>query len=209
LLEWLQRHGSPVTVAELAAELGMHGNTIRDHLDALVKRGLATRERAAVSGRGRPAWRYAAADDHAEPDPRVRDYAGLSSALAAHIARTSDDPNADALAAGIEWGRTLALAAPGPPATSAAEARRRVVGILAELGFDPAADPRATTVALRRCPLLDTARRYPEIVCSVHLGIVRGALAVLGGEPDRAALLPFAEPEACRLHLHTEPQSGS
>ena len=182
----------------------MHGNTIRDHLDALVKRGLATRERAPVSGRGRPAWRYAAADDHAEPDPRVRDYAGLSSALAAHIARTSDDPNADALAAGIEWGRALALAAPGPPATSAAEARLRVVGILAELGFDPAADARATTVALRRCPLLDTARRYPEIVCSVHLGIVRGALAALGGEPDRTALLPFAEPEACRLHLRTD-----
>jgi predicted ArsR family transcriptional regulator len=164
---------------------------------------LATRERARAAGRGRPAWLYAAAEGLSEPDPRVRDYAGLASALASHIARTSADPSTDALTAGIEWGRSLAIAAPGPRPTSASAARRKVVGILAELGFDPAADARATTVALRRCPLLDTARRYPEVVCSVHLGIVRGAMSVFGGEPDRTALLPFAEPDACRLHLRT------
>ncbi|MFW6091440.1 MAG: hypothetical protein ACODAF_06145 [Actinomycetota bacterium] len=43
------------------------------------------------------------------------------------------------------------------------------------------------------------------VVCSVDLGIVRGALAELGGQPRNAALLPFAEAGACRLHLAVAP----
>lgn len=203
-LEWLQHRADAVTVADAASGLGMHPNTVREHLEALVGRGLAIRERAPATGRGRPAWRYRAADDRQEPDPRVRDYAGLATALASHIARTSSDPAADALAAGEEWGRSLATGTRGDRPTPAG-ARHRVLEILGELGFDPTpsgeAAARATTVDLRRCPLLDTARRYPGVVCSVHLGIVRGALEELGGEPENAALLPFAEPGACRLHL--------
>lgn len=208
VLERLQLHAGPVTVAALADELGMHTNTVRDHLEALVTRGLATRDRAPVRGRGRPAWRYLAAEDNVEPDPRVRDYAGLASALAAHIARTSADPSADALAAGAEWGRSLARETSHPRPDTAAGARQRVVEILGTLGFDPAPDSRATSVGLRRCPLLDTARRYPDVVCSVHLGIVRGALTELNGEPERTALLPFAEPDACRLYLRTSGGNG-
>lgn len=208
VLERLQLHAGAVPVADLAGELGMHTNTVRDHLEALVTRGLATRDRAPARGRGRPAWRYTAAEDNAEPDPRVRDYAGLANALAAHVARTSADPSADALAAGAEWGRSLAREVPEPRPANAAGARRRVVEILTALGFDPVPDARATSVGLRQCPLLDTARRYPDVVCSVHLGIVRGALNELGGEPERTVLLPFAEPDACRLHLPTPGGSG-
>jgi predicted ArsR family transcriptional regulator len=202
VLELLQRRAGPATIAELAGELGVHANTAREHLDALVDRGLATREAAPARGRGRPAWTYFAATDAVEPDPRVRDYAGLATALAAHIARTSADPAADALAAGTAWGRELAAERPvGPAGRGSARARRQVVGLLDELGFDPQPDARVTTAALRRCPLLDAARRHPEVVCQVHLGIVRGALEVLGGEPDGTQLVPFAEPGACRLDL--------
>lgn len=197
VLEWLQHQVGAVTIADAASALGMHANTVREHLDGIVRRGLATRERAPAAGRGRPAWHYRAAEDLKEPDPRVRDYAGLASTLASHIARTSSDPASDALAAGWEWGRSLAQDTAGRPLTPAG-ARRRVIEILDELGFDPAG---TTTVALRRCPLLDAARRYPDVVCSVHLGIVRGALEELGGRPEPTALLPFAEPGACRLHL--------
>ena len=196
----LQDAAHPVTTADLAAELGVHPNTAREHLDALVERGLAVRERAPAHGRGRPAWRYAAVADPLEPDVRVRDYAGLAGALAGHLTRTSDDPAAEGLAAGREWGRSLmAGRSSGPSATP----RHRVVGLLAELGFAPEADVTASTAALRRCPLLDAARQYPQVVCQVHLGIVQGALEHSGGDPRPTALLPFAEPGACRLHLDT------
>lgn len=202
VLELLQRQTGPATIAELAGELGVHANTVREHLDALVGRGLATRQVAPARGRGRPAWTYLAAPHAVEPDPRVRDYAGLATALAAHIARTSADPAADALAAGTAWGRELAAErSVGPAGRGQVGARREVVGLLDELGFDPQPDARVTTAALRRCPLLDAARRHPDVVCQVHLGIVRGALEVLGGEPAGTRLVPFAEPGACRLDL--------
>jgi predicted ArsR family transcriptional regulator len=200
VLEHLQRSAQPVTIAGMAAALGVHQNTAREHLDALVARGLVTRERAPATGRGRPAWRYAATDDHQEPDPRVRDYAGLAAALAGHLARTSPNPTGDGLAAGWAWGRSLVA---DRPATADPTARHEVVGLLDELGFAPDADAQASTVALRRCPLLDAAREHPQVVCQVHLGIVRGALEHYGGDPEPTDLLPFSEPGACRLHLDT------
>ncbi len=205
ILERLQQAGTPTTIAGLAAELGVHQNTVREHLEALVDRGLAVRGRARAHGRGRPAWTYTATTENVEPDQRVRDYAGLATALAGHIARTSGDAGVEALQAGRAWGRELAAdRRPGPTSKGAAAARLAVVDLLQDLGFDPLADPAATTAALRRCPLLDAAKRYPEIICQVHLGIVRGAMDVLGGDPECIALLPFSEPGACRLRLLTD-----
>jgi len=199
VLEQLQQSGPSTTVSALAELLGLHTNTVREHLDALVERGLATRDRLPSPGRGRPAGAYTAAPGRPEPDPRVRDYAGLAGALAGQIARTSSDPRADALAAGEAWGTALAQPLPtGRPA----QARRLVVALLGDLGFAPESDDRANVVRLRRCPLLDAARAHPEVVCPVHLGVVRGALAAIGGDPRRAALVPFSEPGACRLDLN-------
>jgi predicted ArsR family transcriptional regulator len=200
VLEHLQQSGASTTVTELATQMGLHTNTVREHLDALVERGLATRTVLPAVGRGRPAGSYAPTASRPEPDPRVRDYAGLATALAGQIARTSANPRAEAVAAGEDWGRRLATdLPPGSPA----QARRHVVGLLDDLGFSPDADTRAGSVRLRRCPLLDAARTHPDIVCPVHLGIVRGAFAALGGNPQRATLLPFSEPGACRLELNT------
>ena len=83
---------------------------------------------------------------------------------------------------------------------------RAVVQLLDGLGFAPQPDARHVVVRLTRCPLLEAARRHPEIVCGVHLGIVRGALEVYGGEAERADLLAFSEPGACLLDL-TRPGS--
>jgi predicted ArsR family transcriptional regulator len=205
ILEQLQSSSGGTKIEVLATRLGLHANTVREHLDALLERGLATRELAPAVGRGRPAWSYAAAAGQPEPDPRVRDYVGLASALAGQIARTSADPEADALSAGEEWGRTLSA---GLTANTAVQARRSVVDLLSELGFDPESDSHARSVRLRRCPLLDAARAHPEIICPVHLGIVRGALTALGANPKGAALVPFADPGACRLNLTGTPRSA-
>lgn len=211
VLDVVQAAGRPVTVADVAAGLDLHLNTAREHLDALADAGLLVRGRARATGRGRPAWTYA--PDPRGTDPQVREYAGLASALAGHLARTSTNPRADALAAGEDWGVELvggvgAGQAAGPvddaaarPDGTAVAARRRVVALLRDLGFDPDTDDAATSVALRSCPLLEAARRYPDVVCAVHLGIARGALRVLGSDPDPAELRPFAEPGACRLLL--------
>jgi predicted ArsR family transcriptional regulator len=207
VLEHVQRSDTTVTVGEVAARLGLHPNTARKHLDALVAQDLVASGLVPTDGPGRPARSYVAAP-RTEPDPRVRDYAALATALAGHVARTSADPRADALAAGDAWGR--ALVEGRPRGRGSARARGTVVTLLAELGFDPQSDASARTVRLRRCPLLDVARALPDVVCAVHLGLVRGALDALGGEPRTTALAPFAEPGACLLQLRTpEPRSAA
>jgi len=201
VLEALRSATEPATLVALGETTGLHQNTLREHLEALVARGLARRMRAAPSGRGRPAWLYEATD----PDLGVAgsEYAGLAATLAAHIHRTSRDPREDAVAAGHAWGRELARKAGPPDTAGSAAARRKVVALLDDVGFGPETDDRATTAHLTRCPLLETAREYPDVVCGVHLGIVRGALDEYGADSSRTDLQPFAEPGACRLELLT------
>jgi predicted ArsR family transcriptional regulator len=223
ILGILMDQPEPVTVLALSALTRQHPNTIREHLDGLVDDQLAVRTRAPAEGRGRPAWLYSAAPQVGS-EPGAKEYSGLASALAAQIARTSRQPRADSIEAGRIWGRELARqsppaaakdssaaagahegADPGTPRPlSAVSTRREVVRLLDELGFDPSADARVSVVKLRRCPLLEAAHKHPEVVCGVHLGVVRGALDELGADPDqteRAALQPFSEPGACRLDL--------
>ena len=120
--------------------------------------------------------------------------------LARQLARTSANPSEDALEAGHAWGEHLA-AGGSADALSPAQSRRQVVQLLDNLGFEPQPDARAHAVRLRRCPLLEAAVEQPEVVCSVHLGIVRGALDTWGTTSDETSLVPFAEPGACLLHL--------
>lgn len=199
VLETLRAQPEPTALAALAACTGLHTNTIREHLDALEKHGLVQRQRATPSGRGRPAWLYGATagDDLAAHS----EYAGLAVALASTIHRTSDSPRDDAIVAGTDWGHELARDHGRPLDRGGTGARREVVDLLDEFGFAPEADARNSTVRLTRCPLLEAAHRYPDVVCGVHLGIVRGALEEYGADPSATDLIPFSEPGACRLHL--------
>ncbi len=195
----LRAQPGPTSLVALVAATGLHGNTVREHLDGLIDLGLAQRHRAPAVGRGRPAWLYEATTRDA-PSGRP-EYVGLATALASHIHRESSAPRQDALAAGAEWGRGIARAG-GPPARrTAAAARRTLVDLLDDMGFGPQASTDNTVVRLTRCPLLEVAHRYPDVVCGVHLGIVRGAMAEYGADGTGSELEPFAEPGACILRL--------
>ncbi|GAA2108586.1 helix-turn-helix domain-containing protein [Microlunatus panaciterrae] len=197
VMDALLRSGRPLTLAALSELTSLHINTLREHLEALESEGRVRRQRAAPSGRGRPAQLYEATGEAAT----VMEYAGLASALAAAIHHGPGDPVPVAIAAGEEWGRDLARTKGGPPDGRPESGRRHLVALLADLGFGPEADPQATEVSLTRCPLLDTARRYPDVVCRVHLGIVQGALEQWQVDGHRAELLPFSDPGCCRLVL--------
>jgi predicted ArsR family transcriptional regulator len=199
VLDLLRGVDGAATVGEIAELAGLHENTVREHLEGLLATRLVGRERAPAAGRGRPAWRYAARS--VRQSTAVRDYLALASVLAGTIARISADPPSAAAEAGAGWGR--ALVADLPAEADAAAARHRVVQLLSDLGFTPEADPTARTARLTRCPLLDVAREYPEVVCAVHRGIAEAALEALGAPDDaqHVQLVPFAEPGACLLQL--------
>jgi predicted ArsR family transcriptional regulator len=206
ILETLRRQREPVTLAALALQTGLHPNTVREHLESLVHRGLVSRSRAEPEGRGRPAWLYGCTPARSG----TPEYAGLAEALASALARTSREPYLDAVLSGAEWGHRLAHDRGAAP-TDPEAARTRVVELLDDLGFEPRQEPGApASIRLTRCPLLDAARRHPDIVCGVHLGVVRGALEEHGASPEGSALVPFAEPGACRLVVPplVQPEAG-
>lgn len=220
---------SSATVNDLVAALGGHPNTTRHHLRALVAAGLVEERRTPpAGGRGRPAARYAvtrAGRDAASPGRQgaaAEEYVALAAAFAERLAERGGDPGSDGRAVGKAWGATL-VAHDAPGTSSGADdgsPTERVIGLLDRLGFSPAVEREGTaaapagvtgirggdanagpTVLLRTCPLLDAARRHPEVVCEVHLGLVAGALEALDESSEGVHLVPFARPGACVLGL--------
>lgn len=186
-----------MSLAALESETGLHANTVRGHLDALGREGFVIRRRRSPTARGRPPWLYGPVDQ--QPLLGVREYGGLTGALASALARTGEVADEAAFEAGRSWGGQLARSQ--PPGDPARSPRERVIVMLRAYGFAPRPTTGDVTVRLTRCPLLETARAHPEVVCSVHLGIVHAALEEFGSSSDGVALHPFAEPGACRLDL--------
>ena len=208
VLDQLVGHVDPVTATVLAGELSLHHNTVREHLDVLVEHGLARRRARRGAGRGRPSWVYEAAT--ARPGRRAADYLDLAEVFAENLSATSARPSAEAREIGRRWGTRLAASEtdirtdsrPGAPsADPIATSRRRLVGLLRDVGFAPEPNEDRDDVALRECPLLDSARAHPEVVCQVHQGLVGGALQAYGNTVDAVRLTPFSQPGACRLRL--------
>src|SRR5215468_4440510 len=123
VLELLREAAAPLGVQEVAERCGLHPNTARFHLDALVAAGLATRDHGrrpnlAVGSPGRPrrparlgrpaiGYRAAGGDRPGAPAGERR-YRLLAEMLASLIAGVLPDPAATAEQAGREWGRYLA-----------------------------------------------------------------------------------------------------
>lgn len=194
VLDLLGAQLGPVTVAELATASGQHHNTVREHLDGLVAAGLAESFTSPAQGRGRPALLYRVLPLERSRPP-LREYARLAAAMAGHIARTSDDPTAEARDLGRHWGRELAEEFGDAPILTA----------LKTLGYDPA-EPHEGQVLLRQCPVLDVARRYPAVVCHIHVGVIEGLYAVGDHLGEAVALRPFAHPQGCWLSLPELPE---
>lgn len=186
-----------VDVESVARHLGKHTNTVREHLTALVRLGLAERHAAPTEGRGRPAWLYGAARAAAEPD-----HAELAAGLAWRSAQHETDPHAAARMAGRQWGRILATERALAPQPTPAQARTRVVEILQELRYHPEVEEGDDDlITLRRCPLLQIAHEIQDVVCSLHVGMTQQLVEEAGHDAAGVDLVPFAGPERCELRL--------
>jgi predicted ArsR family transcriptional regulator len=199
LLEALRGSEAPLGVTELAERLDVHPNTVRFHLDALVAEGLVDRRLEEPTGRGRPRTVHT-------PHPGMdrggqRQYQLLAKILLGQLS-TSPDPGAAAEAAGRNWGGYLIEHITPSHQPGAAEAAQRLTAMMADLGFapEPDGDP-AERIRLRHCPFLELAEENSSTLCPLHLGLMQGALTEIRAPIEATSLEPFAEPDACIVHL--------
>jgi len=198
VLDMLRAADGPLGVREVAQRMGLHPNTARFHLEALVEAGLAVRETEDRQTPGRPRIGYRAAPDG--PRGRRR-YQLLAEMLTSMIAGTMPDPGIAAEEAGRQWGAYLAEQPPPYQQPSAAEAVSRLAAIMEGLGFAPQAeaddDGRQFLLRLRQCPFREVAERHRDVICSLHLGLMRGALDRMRAPVTADRLDPFVEPSLC------------
>jgi predicted ArsR family transcriptional regulator len=211
VLDLLRDADGTLTAAEVADRCGLHPNTARFHLDALVDAGLAARGHATERrwpAPGRPAVGYQAASTGKPEAPAgERRYRLLAEMLASLVAGMTDDPALTAEQAGREWGGYLAEQPTPYRQPSADGALTELTGLLASIGFDPCVTPgkaRGTIeILLRACPFREVARDHQQVICSLHLGVIRGALQRMRAPLTADYLNAFAQPGVCLAHLTT------
>lgn len=207
VLEILQTAGTPLGVGEIATRVGLHPNTARFHLDGLVDQGLAQRSREDRETPGRPRALYVASTGVAPAGRRT--YRLLAQILTSHLANTSRHPEKAALKAGEEWGRYLAERPTPFRRVDASSATRDLTAALDEIGFapEPVTTGRKRQILLHHCPFREAAEAHREVVCTIHLGLMRGILAELNAPLDAERLEPFVEPNLCVAHLSSRPRA--
>lgn len=203
ILELVRQAEAPLDARELATRVGLHVNTVRSHLRVLAEAGLVSARREERTRPGRPRVLYEAVTAEALDAPALASYRLLAQILASHLAGSERDPNARAEEAGRVWGAHL-VRKPAPfTSVSKQETLDEVARLHEQYGFK--AEFRQANsgqeIVLKRCPFQEVATTYQTVVCPVHLGLIRGALAELGTGVEADWLEPFAEPGACVGHL--------
>jgi predicted ArsR family transcriptional regulator len=201
VLALLQDAGRPMTAHEVGERLEVHPNSVRFHLDALAAEGYVVRDRESRSAPGRPSVTYAATPE-APPVARRR-YPLLARVLAGVIDERLGDPAATSERAGRDWSRSLPLPGPGSGELTEALALDVLTDSLDEVGFDSRAveDEEGLRIEVSHCPFLEVAADHEDVVCALHLGLMRGVLERVQAPVHVLELEPLVEPALCLARL--------
>jgi predicted ArsR family transcriptional regulator len=187
-----------MSIVAIAEMLEVHPNTVRFHLDTLVRTGRVEQVAPYRKGPGRPALMFRAVRRMDRGGPRR--YRVLAEILTIDLAADGDS-GARALAAGRVWGRQLE---PAPRAATRTvgkeESIELLVDLLDDLGFAPERRGEKQ-VGLRHCPFLELAETRKAVICPIHLGLMQGALETWQAPVTVDSLDAFVEPDLCLAHL--------
>jgi predicted ArsR family transcriptional regulator len=210
VLALLQGAGTALSAPQVSERLGLHANSVRFHLDALVADGFAVRRPEERSSPGRPKLLYTASP--AAPDVADRRYGMLAAMLGDLVHEHVAEPAELGERVGRSWARRLALQEAPRTDEGGHHPRHAVepegglatlVATLGAVGFDSrvADDVEGLRVEIRPCPFLEVAAEHPDVVCPLHLGLMRGVLERIGSELSVASLEPFAASGLCQAPL--------
>lgn len=203
ILEVLAGIPGGLDAKEIATQVDLHHNTVRSHLNLLVKAGVVARrvEERSIPGRPRVIFQATEVESPLDPSP----YELLAKILTSYLAGSAENPQEAAINLGQAWGRYLSDRQAPFQRISKEQTLIRLLDQFAELGFQPelTCDDEGDQMLLHRCPFGEIAREEPDVICSIHLGLMRGALAEMGGPVAAARLLPMVKPSLCVAYLET------
>jgi predicted ArsR family transcriptional regulator len=198
----------PASTDELAAQLGMHPNGVRLHLERLLDAGLVDRRRERQPrGRPRDAWTISP-DAQPGGDPPTG-YASLSRWLVRALVASGAGVE-DMEETGRLIGRGLASDHPG------SGDEQMLFDTLATLGFQPAREPASeqrVVYRLRNCPYRQAVHERQPLVCALHRGLTSGLVEGIDGQSVVVAFEP-KDPDlaGCMIAVAgaiAEPESGT
>ena len=186
IVEALRSARNGLDTNQLAERLDLHPNTIRWHLGVLRDAGLVQAIPERRHGRGRPSIVHRLTG---EGIARGHDEYRLLATMLTDVVATDSGGGPRAYEAGVRWGRHLQQAEPDAS----------LAHLLDRQGF--AAEQRGGEVEMRRCPFYALAESSPQVICTLHHGIIDGALAEAGSGQIVERLDPFVEPGLCVARL--------
>ncbi len=193
----LARTPKPLATADIAEALGLHVNTVRPHLERMRDLGLLEVQSDYRGAVGRPQHRYLLAADAPSLGLEPPTFPILARMLlrAAGLAGAGAEEAADA---GREQGRADGSKVKRRPCIEA------LVSELDRLGFDPeiAGDEETATIAFAHCPFRELAEANPDLVCSLHRGLVEGFVEAVGtGDVEVADFHTLVDRTPCQVEL--------
>ena len=202
VLARLRESDRPLSVQQVAAQTGLHVNTVRFHLDGLVSDGLAERaiEERVIPGRPRILYTVGA------EVPGPRSFALLAEILTG-LVTSLDGAGPAAIEAGRAWGRHLVDRPAPSQRVDADDATARLDRVLNAIGFQPEVRTGSdgAEVLLHHCPFREVAERHTDVICAIHLGLMQGALGELRAPLQATSLEPFVRPNLCVARLRASP----
>jgi predicted ArsR family transcriptional regulator len=133
-------------------------------------------------------------------ESRKSNFRLLATVLVEYL-RNAADPTAATVDAGHLFGERLVE--PTEEGELPGASVERVVKLLDDIGFQPELTPDGRAILLHHCPFHELARSQPDVVCNVHLGLLRGALQQLGAPAEATRLIPFVAPRLCVVEIGT------
>jgi predicted ArsR family transcriptional regulator len=192
IYRWVaEQPASDVTVADVAAQFGLHPNVARMHLAKLEQAGFLTTSFRRAAGGGRPAKLYRLSELVVTFGFPPRRYELLSRLALAALAAggTRDAAVRVCREAGAAEGRR-ALAGDGEPPRDRAAAAALVASITEDQGLLPEVAWRdgALRVVVNNCSFRELSGADPDLVCAMHRAYLEGILRVATAGLGRLAV---------------------
>lgn len=195
ILETVRNAGDSVLPKEVANQLKLHVNTVREHLVALAEEGYLTRRSLQNGGRGRPSIAYVASPS-TFVNPQYRVATTLINLFTEHLDRMSPIPETEARRMGEALGRDLAS-----HFNYEQPIAKQVFRLAEKWGYEPRIHNRSDVLYLYSCPVQELRVDNVALIQQISRGVLNGILEECGLDPRDCHTSTYKKDHPCIVTL--------